>query len=65
MTGQQFGRQSVEGKEADLSNLEVVFSADREVGGKEKDVVVALPFLEVGVRADQVLNCLTSAPVSS
>ena len=53
MTGQQISRQGVEGKEAHLSNLKVMFSTDRKVGGKEKDVVVALPFVEVRVRADQ------------
>ena len=53
MTRQKIDRQGFEGKEADLSNFEVVFAAERKVGGKEKDIVVAFPFFQVGVRADQ------------
>ena len=58
MPRNEIGRQGVERKEADFCNLKIVFSAECKVGGEEKNIVVAFPFLEVSIRADQTLNCL-------
>ena len=53
MTRPKISRQGLERKEADLGDFEIVFSTDREVRGKEKDVMVASPLGEIRVRPNQ------------